>query len=86
MCLGSSGWFSDIVEAFGMETKAMETISLIGIKEAASIMGVKPTTFRSWLDTGKLPRSLVLRHPGIKLIRIDAKRFQQWIVDGFPKP
>ena len=78
--------FSAIQEAVEVQTKVIESISLIGIKEAASIMGVKPTTFRSWLDTGKVPRHLVLRHPGIKLIRIDAKRFQQWIADGFPKP
>lgn len=55
-------------------------MELLSIKDTASILGVKESTFRTWLNRGQIPDNIIFRIGNT--VRIIKPKFENWVVNG----
>ena len=55
-------------------------MELLLIKDAASILGVKESTFRTWINRKQIPDSCIFRIGNT--VRIKKTKFSNWVENG----
>jgi excisionase family DNA binding protein len=55
-------------------------MELLSIKDAASILCVKESTFRTWINRKQIPNSVIFRIGNT--VRIIKPMFENWIMNG----
>ena len=54
-------------------------MELLSVKESADLLGVKESTFRTWLNRKQIPEGVVFRIGNT--VRIKKAKFESWIED-----
>jgi len=69
-----------------MERRDMDvTPELIGIRDAARMLGVSTRTLSRWASEGRAPRGVKLGGDPRSAIRWQRRRLLAWIEDGCPR-
>lgn len=55
-------------------------MELLSIKDASSILGVKESTFRTWITRKQIPVEVIFRIGNT--VRIIKPKFENWVVNG----
>lgn len=53
------------------------SLQLLTIKDAANLLQVKERTFRTWMQRGQIPESIIFGIGANKRIRL--KKFEEWV-------
>ena len=55
-------------------------MELLSIKDASNILGVKESTFRTWINRKQIPVEVIFRIGNT--VRIIKSKFENWVVNG----
>lgn len=55
-------------------------MELLSIRDAASILSVKESTFRTWINRKQIPDNVIFRIGNT--VRIIKPKFENWVING----